>query len=116
MTRKRAIRIAEKWSEGRVCTLREGEAQEYHKMCLAALREQEKQNGRSYGNEITIVCDINKSKMTNADKVRAMSDEELANLLTDYSNNGGWITETGRQICYEQIIGWLQQPAKEDAE
>lgn len=49
---------------------------------------------------------------TNADRIRAMSDEELANILTNYSNNGGWITETGRQICYERIIEWLQQPAE----
>lgn len=41
MNKARAIRIAAKWSQGHVCTLREGEAQEYHKLCLAALREQE---------------------------------------------------------------------------
>lgn len=49
---------------------------------------------------------------TNGDRIRAMTDEELANILTNYSNNGGWITETGRQICYERIIYWLQQPAE----
>lgn len=52
--------------------------------------------------------------ITNADRIRGMSDEELANILTYYSNNGGWITETGRQICYERIIEWLQQPAEGD--
>lgn len=51
---------------------------------------------------------------TNADRIRAMSDEELASLLTDYSNNGGWVTETGRKVCYDRIIEWLQQPAEED--
>lgn len=59
-------------------------------------------------------CDnLSEPVLTNADKIRAMSDDELANILTDYSNNGGWITETGRQICYERIIYWLQQPAEE---
>ena len=53
-------------------------------------------------------------QMTNADRIRAMSDEELASLLTDYSNNGGWVTETGRKVCYDRIIEWLQQPAEED--
>ena len=53
---------------------------------------------------------------TNADRIRAMSDEELANVLTDYSNNGGWVTETGRQICRERIIDWLKQPAEVDHE
>lgn len=51
--------------------------------------------------------------MTNADRIRAMSDVELAILLTDYSNNGGWVTETGRKVCYERIIKWLQQPEEE---
>lgn len=51
---------------------------------------------------------------TNADRIRAMSNEELANLLTDYSNNGGWVTEIGRKICYERIFKWLQYPAEED--
>lgn len=50
--------------------------------------------------------------VTNADRIRAMTDEELANVLTDYSNNSGWITETGRRICYERIIEWLKQPAE----
>lgn len=49
---------------------------------------------------------------TNADRIRAMSDEELANMLTDFSNNGGWVTETGREICYERHIEWLKQPAE----
>jgi hypothetical protein len=38
---ERAIRLAEMWSEGYACSLRGGEAEEYHAMCLAALREQE---------------------------------------------------------------------------
>ena len=41
MTRKRAIRLARKWAEGGVNTLREDEAQEYHKLALEALMEQE---------------------------------------------------------------------------
>ena len=50
---------------------------------------------------------------TNADRIRGMGDEELANLLTDYSNNGGWVAEIGREVCYKTIAGWLQQPAEE---
>ena len=55
-----------------------------------------------------------KAPLTKADRIRAMSDEELAILLTDHSNNGGWVTETGRKVCYERIIEWLQQPAGEE--
>lgn len=52
------------------------------------------------------------STTTNADRIRSMSDEELANMLTDFSNNGGWVTETGREICYERHIEWLKHPAE----
>lgn len=38
MTKERAMRLAAKWANGGVCTLREGEAEEYHKLCLEALR------------------------------------------------------------------------------
>lgn len=41
MTRQKAIELAAKWAEGGVCTLREGEAREYHKLCLDALRAQQ---------------------------------------------------------------------------
>ncbi len=51
---------------------------------------------------------------SNADRIRAMNDEELANMLTDFSNNGGWVTEIGREICYERHIEWLKQPAEEN--
>lgn len=50
---------------------------------------------------------------TNADRIREMSDEELANFLTDFTNNSGWVTEIGRKGCYETIVKCLQQPAKE---
>ena len=57
-------------------------------------------------------CPYRTEPMTNADRIRAMSDEELSNLLTDYSNNGGWVTEIGREICFERIYEWLKQPPK----
>ena len=57
-------------------------------------------------------CPYRTEPMTNADRIRAMSDEELADCLTDYSNNGGWVTETGREVCYERIVEWLKQPAE----
>ena len=43
--------------------------------------------------------------MTNADRIRAMSDEELAKLLCCT----GW-----RMIERKECIEWLQQPAEED--
>ena len=37
MNLDRAIRLAQVWAFGGVCSLKEGEAQEYHKLALAAL-------------------------------------------------------------------------------
>ena len=37
MTIDRALRLARKWAAGHVCTLKEGEAQEYHQLCAEAL-------------------------------------------------------------------------------
>ena len=37
MSVDKAIRLAQKWAAGHVCTLREGEAQEYHQLCAEAL-------------------------------------------------------------------------------
>lgn len=46
---------------------------------------------------------------TNADHIRALSDEDLANFLIGFSR----LTENGGKICYKTIAKWLQQPAKE---
>ena len=42
-------------------------------------------------------------EMTNADRIRAMSDEELAEFLIDLADDGNL-----------KIREWLQQPAEED--
>lgn len=62
----------------------------------------------------------NSKPMTNADRIRTMSDEELATMLFDYKecskkcimNNGKHCYE----ICEEEsvILKWLQQPAEEE--
>lgn len=71
-------------------------------------------------------CDIDPDKcnewpdpvpMTNADRIRDMSDEELAKMLWKTGRNY-------RVVCadpvvdfneqYDDIFEWLQQPAKED--
>ena len=41
MTIERAKQLAKQWANGYVCSLREGETEEYHKMCLSALQEQQ---------------------------------------------------------------------------
>ena len=43
---------------------------------------------------------------TNADRIRSMSDEELAMLLYEIGYDGGW-------GALEGTLDWLRQPAKE---
>ena len=39
MTRQRALRLAREWAQGHKCSLRDGEAAEYHSMFAAMLEE-----------------------------------------------------------------------------
>ena len=70
---------------------------------------------------------ITEYKMTNADRIRAMSDEELAEFLThinptnckDCAFSHGWCCQPDRddysdfEKCKEGRKRWLQQPAEE---
>ena len=64
------------------------------------------------------VLDERKRKKTNADRIRAMSDEELASMLKDYKDcNKNCIISNGErcyQICEEEsvLLKWLHQPAE----
>ncbi len=59
--------------------------------------------------------------MTNADRIRAMSDEELAEWLACPICKHASCKKTCPVIlldadpCEMQILGWLQQPAEDDA-
>lgn len=67
-------------------------------------------------NEIIVRCGAYKPPTTNADRIRAMSDEELAKMLWKTCRNY-------RSICVDPIVDfnahvddlveWLQQPAEE---
>ena len=65
--------------------------------------------------------------MTNADKIRAMSDEELASEMTQRSISTicdvvcqgdckaiATLNKTSGEVCKEIIIKWLKKPAEED--
>ena len=47
---------------------------------------------------------------TNAESIRALSDEDLAYFLIGFS----WLTENDGKIFYKTIAKWFQQPAKEE--
>ena len=54
---------------------------------------------------------------TNADRIRAMTDEELAELFRDIYNAGGeyaenWYVRGSRQSCFVWDEEWLKQPAE----
>lgn len=52
-------------------------------------------------------------KTTNADRIRAMSDEELAQALRDYECNrcDGYGFCKEEQKCQKEILDWLKQEA-----
>ena len=61
---------------------------------------------------------INRKLMTNADRIRAMSDAELAHLLLDGCRGSECDkqphNEYGSVNCYQCRMDWLKQPAEGD--
>lgn len=58
-------------------------------------------------------------KLSNADRIRSMSDEELAKYLSnpcdcavDPERDG--YRECGNDLCVKYLLEWLQQPAEEE--
>lgn len=59
-------------------------------------------------------CEYRMKKQTRADKIRAMSDEELAEWLTEFANEAfaaGAIRFGGALMTEHDRLTWLQQPA-----
>lgn len=70
-------------------------------------------------------CDFAVEQPTNADRIRAMSDEELVVFLDGFSgrcvdcaedakNKSCQIYKEGHYCRPQDIMGWLQQPVEED--
>ena len=86
MTRKDAIEAIKcNWPDSRYTILREALS-----MAVKALED---------------VTDKNVGKMTNADRIRSMTEEELAKLLCC----AGW-----RMFEQKECLEWLRMPAEED--
>ena len=56
---------------------------------------------------------------TNADRIRRMSDEELAKFIAtpcqcEVSPKRDGFRECGNDLCLQYLLKWLQQPAEED--
>ena len=62
---------------------------------------------------------ITEYKMTNADRIRSMSDEELASMLKDYKDCSKNCIISNRKHCYQiceeesVLLKWLQQPTED---
>lgn len=71
--------------------------------------------------EIVVKCGAYKPPVTNADRIRAMSDEKLAKFLCDLRSRdsaehpcNGCKAEPYCRPGHTGMIDWLQQPAEED--
>ena len=98
MTKVEAIEAIKcNWSDSRYTILREA-----LDMAVKALED---------------VTDKNVGKVTNADRIRSMSDEELAEFLWDFNLadvSTVKMGEFGPHMFRYRLKEWLQQPAKED--
>ena len=96
MTRKDAIEAIKcNWPDSRYTILREA-----LDMAVKALED---------------VTDKNVGKMTNADRIRAMSDEELVEFIKNIKVRAALCKAVKNNDAFEELCSaeWLQQPAEE---
>ena len=97
MTRKDAIEaIKRNWPDSRYTILREA-----LDMAVKALED---------------VTDKNVGKMTNADRIRAMSDEDLVEFIKHIKVRAALCKAVKNNDAFEELCSaeWLQKPAEED--
>ena len=97
MTREEAIEAIKcNWPDSRYTILREA-----LDMAVKALED---------------VTDKDVGKMTNADRIRAMSDEELAEFIKHIKVRAAFCKAVKDNDAFEALCSaeWLQQPAEED--
>ena len=97
MTRKDAIEAIKcNWPDSRYTILREA-----LDMAVKALED---------------VADKNVGKMTNADRIRAMSDKELAEFIKHIKVRAAFCKAVKDNDAFEALCSaeWLQKPAEED--
>ena len=116
MTRERAKRLAEQWSKGMVCTLREGEAEEYHKLCLSVLCAQQEPQWISVkdrlpdNDESDLVLAVVNGHPTNLIEIMG------AYQFAEYSKKYGWVIESYPLWDNPEVTHWmpLPEPPEED--
>ena len=98
MTREEAIEAIKcNWPDSRYTILREA-----LDMAISALRQQEAVTDRH--------------QMTNADRIRAMSDKELAEFIKHIKVRAALCKAVKNNDAFEELCSaeWLQMPAEED--
>jgi len=87
-------------------------------LAQSALREKaEREKGCEYCNPNPYGHGEAIKPLTNADRIRSMSDEELAEWLVDANMCERVCTEEdycGCDVCVNRVTDWLKQPAKEE--
>ena len=69
---------------------------------------------------IDMKCQLYNAKpQTNADRIRAMSDEEIAKVLISFFSAGGALGALGAETSFlknklQEVGEWLKQPAEEE--
>ena len=68
--------------------------------------------GSGTHNKTIVLHGTVKAKQTNADKIRSMSDEELANALAHKANACWNCSSDNLEICKDCWLDWMKQEAK----
>ena len=100
MTRQRALRLAREWSQGHGCSLRDGEAEEYHAMFATMLEE-------SMPNEWVSV-----EERLPEEKQRVIVRCEHVGTSVGWILWGNWMTDIGPDAG--KVTHWRPLPAPPD--
>ena len=94
----KALRLARKWAAGHVCTLKEGEAQEYHQLCAEALER---------SRWIPVTERLPEANV-NVLVLYPAGDMTVASLMS----NGEWWTDSGYAYKADVFPYWMPLPNK----
>lgn len=122
MTIERAKQIAKQLANGYVCSLREGEAEEYHKLCFSALRAQEE---KPFGGWISVEDRLPSREGLEPDEVEyvlvseqyfdAITGEKLGSYVSicGFGYDGWSKFDNFGNVRTENITHWMPLPSTE---
>ena len=122
MTIERAKQIAKQWANGYVCSLREGEAEEYHKLCFSALRAQQE---KQFGGWISVKDGLPSLEGLEPDEVEyvlvseqsfdAITGEKLGSCVSicGFGHDGWSEFDNFGYVRTENITHWMPLPSTE---